>query len=98
MIRPVALFASFLLLTACATPSNPPIPPVEQPAPQAVDPRLCADVQAEPRLPDGASFPQPVGEAEVAATELFLGWVQAALDWGRQYAGRATVAKDTLCD
>lgn len=86
------------LLTACATPSSQPPPPVEQPAPEAVDPRLCADVAPEPRLPDGAGLPQPVGEAEAAATELFLGWTQAVLDWGRKYAGVATVAKDSLCD
>lgn len=96
MIRKVVLFASLSLLTSCATPSSPP-PDVKQPAPFAVDPRLCADARPEPTLPDGASIPQPVGEEEAAAAEKFLGWVQAALDWGRSYAATADVARTTLC-
>ena len=94
-MRKVALFASLSLLTACATPSSP--PPVEQPRPVVVDPRVCADLVAEPRLPAGATIPQPVGAEEQRASEAFLGWVQAVLDWGRQSAGRAKTAKDAAC-
>jgi hypothetical protein len=91
MMRKAVQYALCLGLMSCATPSK--VPPAEQPAPQALDPRLCASVPAEPRLPDDAGLPQPVGDAEQAAATAFLLWVQEALDWGRGLAARAEVAR-----
>lgn len=62
-----------------------------------MDPRVCADVRQEPRLPDGAGIAQPVGEAEQTASESFLNWVADVLDWGRGNLGRAELAKKEVC-
>lgn len=45
-------------------------------------------------MPATASIPQPVGEAEQTATEAFLNWVATALDWGRDMARRAGIARE----
>ena len=48
-------------------------------------------------MPDAASIPQPVSEAERAATAAFLNWVAEALDWGRVAAERARLAQQEVC-
>lgn len=82
-------------MTACATPSNP--APPSAPKPAAVDPRVCADVSKEPALPKGATVVQPSTPEEGEATEAFLTWVQASLDWGRTGWARASLAKASAC-
>lgn len=62
-----------------------------------MDPRVCADPSPEPAPPAGATVVQPVTPEEGAATEAFLGWVQATLDWGRVGWGRAAVARAAAC-
>lgn len=86
---------SLCLLGACATRSSP--PPAEPPAAKAVDPRVCAALTGEPRLPDEAGIPQPVGATEQAASETFLNWVAGVLDWGRVSAHRAMLARNAVC-
>lgn len=48
-------------------------------------------------MPDGASIPAPFGLPELEASEAFLGWTQAVLDWGRVNFARATKAKAASC-
>lgn len=80
---PVALSALLLTQAACATRSSPaPLPP-----------SLCADVRAEPLLPDTAGIVQPVTPEERDATRAFLNWTAEVLDWGRENANRAETAK-----
>lgn len=81
------------LLTACATPSRP--KPVEQPAPRAVDPRVCARIEAEPPVKGG--IVQPATDAERAATDAFLNGEAEARAWGRRGWDRADLAKREAC-
>lgn len=80
--------AGALLLTACATPSTP--PPIAQPAPKAVDPRVCAKAELEPKIAGG--IVQPTTDQERDATAAFLNYVSEALSWGRRGWERAAVA------
>lgn len=83
-----------MALTGCATPSNP--GPVAEPKPLAVDPRICAPAEAEPKIEGG--MVQPATDAEREAADLFLNTVAAALEWGRLGWARATMAKDAACN
>ena len=87
MTKLVALFASGFLLTACVTPSSPPIDP---PKP-AIDPRLCADLKPEPDVL--GAVVAPVTDQERADLAAFLGGEAAARDWGRQGWDRARIAR-----
>lgn len=91
MIRIVALSASALILSSCATRSAPP-PPIEQPAAEAQDPRVCAPLEAEP--PVAGDIVQPVTAEEVEGTRAFLNGEAEARAWGRRGWGRAAVARE----
>lgn len=80
------------MLANCATPSVPP-GPIEQPDPVAIDPRLCVDPPAEPRLPDEAGLPAPVTEEERAAVLAFILWNQSVLAVLRSLIDRAELAQ-----
>lgn len=54
-------------------------------------------VPEEPRLPDDATFPQPVTDAERAGVEAFLTWGHLEVDWARRLAKRAARTLDTVC-
>lgn len=62
-----------------------------------MDPAACQALTDEPRLPDGASIPGPVSEAERAATAAFLNWVAEVLDWGRTATERGRLAQKEVC-
>lgn len=88
-----------LILAACSTPSLP--GPISQPAPVACDPRMQAPDMAQPAAAPSASIVQPVTPAEQAATQGFLQWVAAMVDWGKTGwaqadAGRAWCAAQNL--
>jgi len=81
------------LLTACQTPSKPPLPPlgpVEQPAPPKPDPRLCAALKPEP--PARGGIVAPATPEEKAATAEFLTGEAEARAWGREGWARAALA------
>lgn len=59
----------------------------------APDPRVCAQLPAEPVLPAGASVPAAVTPQERSALEAFLGWGRDLLDYARQLRARAEVAQ-----
>lgn len=86
MIRLVVLCALASLLTACVTPSS---PPVDVP-PAAHDPRLCQPLKPEPDV-QGAIV-APVTDQERADLAAFLTGEAAARDWGRQGWMRAAIA------
>lgn len=83
---------------SCATPSASRLPPaIEQPKPEAVDPRVCAEVvKAEP-LPAGASIPQAVTPAEREGLSLFLTWVAGLVDHDQGMTDRADLARREAC-
>ena len=85
---PAVLFASSLILAACATPSSP--PRLVDPAPRKPDPRLCAPTEAEP--PVRGSVVQPATDAEREATAAFLNGEAEARSWGRRGWDRAKLA------
>lgn len=87
-ILPAVLFASSLILGACATPSSP--PRLVDPAPRKPDPRLCAPTEAEP--PVRGSVVQPATDAEREATAAFLNGEAEARSWGRRGWDRAKLA------
>ena len=89
MIRKAVPFALSSLLATCATLSNP-----AQPAPLAVDPRLCADVKPEPAVE--GSIVAPVTDEERTAVEAHLTSDARSRDWGREGWARAALAK-ALC-
>lgn len=91
MMRIVALFASSLILASCATHSDPPRP-AEEPLPQAVDPRLCAPLEAEPLVV--GTIVAPATPAEVDATRAHLTSDAEARSWGRRGWERAAVAQE----
>jgi hypothetical protein len=84
MIRLVALCVLASTLSACVTPSSPPVP---QPT---IDPRLCQPIKAEPDVRGG--LVAPVTDQERADLAAFLTGEAAARDWGRQGWMRAAVA------
>ena len=85
MIRLVALCVLASLLTACVTPSSPPVP---QPT---TDPRLCQPIKAEPDV--RGALVAPVTDQERADLAAFLTGEAAARDWGRQGWDRAAIAR-----
>ena len=85
---PAVLFASSLILGACATRSSP--PPLVDPAPRKPDPRLCAPPEPEP--PVRGSVVQPATDTEREATAAFLNGEAEARSWGRRGWDRARLA------
>lgn len=86
------------MLASCATPSSQvPEGPREPPKPEALDPRLCTEVESTPRMPAGAGLVQAATEAERRAQALLLGWVQSVVDVAGVNEGRARLAK-AECD
>jgi len=77
------------LLLGCATHSKP--GPVREPAPKAVDPRVCARIEPEPPVQGG--IVQPATAAERAETEAFLNGEAEARAWGRRGWERVGLAK-----
>jgi hypothetical protein len=92
-MRTTALCASLSLLTACATPSSP--GKIEEPAPKAPDPRICAALEKEP--PVLGEVVQPTTQAERDALADFLGGEAEARSWGRRGWERAKLARDREC-
>lgn len=81
------------MLAACAKPSLPdPQIPIEQPKPQACDPRLRAPLEGEP--PVLGTIVQPVTPAEINGTRDFLTGEAEARAWGRRGWARADVARE----
>jgi len=92
----ILLSLSCLALASCATPS------VDKPdlgvAPKACPPSLQADLPPEPQPDPLASLVKPPpGSKAAAATQLWMDWTAAEVDWARLMLGRATAAK-TYCD
>ncbi len=75
MKRIMLIVCTCASLASCAKPSS--LPPL-------LTPDLCTKPEPEPVLPDGAGIVQPVTDEERAASRLFLAFVGAALDWGRE--------------
>ena len=94
MMRRIALFASLWALSACATPSGslPPPPAVEQPAPRAPDPRICAKVDDPPTLPAGADLVRPVTPEEARAFAIFMTFGAVLVDHDRRVTDQARLA------
>lgn len=83
-----------MILACCATPSGPAAKSPPAVEPMAVDPRLCADLKAEPAV-QGALV-APATEAERGELDAFLTGEAAARDWGREGWLRAALAR-RLC-
>lgn len=83
LIRKAVLCASLFLLASCAKPFNPLGPA----------PSVCAEVRAEPVLPNDAGIVAPVTDAEKEATRSMLGWQSEVLDWGREGWSRVRTAQ-----
>jgi hypothetical protein len=92
-MRIAALSGLSLALIGCATPSKP--GKVEQPAPKAANPLLCARVEPEPPVMGG--IVQPATETERDATALFLSGEAEARSWGRRGWERADLARREAC-
>ena len=86
-----------MALASCATPSASPPPAVEKPKPEAVDPRVCAEVVKAEALPAGAGVPQAVTPEERAALAAFLTWVAGLVDHDRVMTERADLARRESC-
>lgn len=86
-----------LALASCATRSASPPIAVEKPKPEAVDPRLCADIKPRGALPAGASVPQPVTAEERQGLALFLEWVAELVDRDDQALERARLTQRDVC-
>ncbi|HCQ54416.1 MAG TPA: hypothetical protein DIV82_11290, partial [Brevundimonas diminuta] len=72
--------------------SSLPAEPIAPVAPAAVDPRLCAPLEAEP--PAAGSIVAPVTPAEADAVRDHLTSDAEARSWGRRGWERAGVAKE----
>ena len=91
-IRLAALLAASLILANCATPS---VPPAEDPAPAAVDPRICKAPKPEP-LTEG-SIVQPATTEEATETGRHLQSDAASRMWGREGWDIAALGRKRLC-
>lgn len=87
-----------LALASCATPSASPPIVVDQPKPQAPDPRICGEVHKASALPPSASIPQAVTASEREGLSLFLTWVADLVDHDKQATDRAELARHEVCD
>jgi len=90
-MRTVALLAASLILTSCGARSSLPVEPIAPLAPAAIDPRLCAPLEAEP--PVDGSIVAPATPAEADTTRDHLTSDAEARAWGRRGWERADVAK-----
>ena len=86
-----------MALASCATRSASPPPAVEKPKPEAVDPRVCAEVTPAPALPAGAAIPQAVTVEERVGLSAFLTWVAELVDHDKAMTSRASLARDEAC-
>lgn len=71
--------------------------PVDPPAPQAKDVRLCSEVRPTPALPETAALVAPVGPVEVSAYRAFLNAVAKLVDHDKEMTARAVLAKAETC-
>jgi hypothetical protein len=78
LIQLAALIA-LATLTACATPT-----PALPPPPPACTALTLQPVAPQPRLPDGATVPQPTTEADAEGLALFLTHTATLAAWGRE--------------
>ncbi len=85
------------MLASCALLSERPPPPIEQPEPVAVDPRICAPAEGEPGMPDAATIVAAANQEEASAMALFLTYVQGVIAWGRAGWERADLARGAVC-
>jgi hypothetical protein len=94
MKRLLIISAAALALAGCGTALK--TAPAAQPAsPVKPDPRICADIEDEPK-PDGG-FPRPISPAAIAAVDRFNDAELDMRQWGRRGWGRAKIAKDQFC-
>ncbi|MNS57160.1 hypothetical protein D3C72_900390 [compost metagenome] len=91
MMRTAALCASLLILTSCAKLSSPGADGAVPPAAKAIDPRLCAPLEAEPSV--AGSIVGPVTPTEVDATREHLTSDAEARAWGRRGWARADLGR-----
>lgn len=82
-----------LAVAACAT-TSPATPGTITPAdrPQC-PPGLTAATAPQPRLPDGATIPRPITEADAQGLDLTLQHVATLASWGREGWQRAEEAR-----
>lgn len=85
---------ALLTLASCNTPS-PRVPsgPTQPPKAEALDPRLCAEVEPTPTRPAGATVVQPATIEERTATSLFVAWVADLVDVATANQDRAELAR-----
>jgi hypothetical protein len=91
-------------LAACAPsllsfphPSAKPAPAPAAAAPAACPGGLRAEVQPQPKLPEGAGFPAPVTAEEKQSVASYLEWLTGFAAWARNGWERAAGAK-AFCD
>lgn len=89
MTRIIAALALLSLTAACAT-TEPATVPTDRPGCPAA---LLADIEAQPILPEGATIPRPVDEADAAGLDLTLDHVASVAAWGRRGWARAEEAR-----
>lgn len=89
MIRLAIALALLSLTAACATAPSAAVSADRPGCPAA----LLADLEAQPILPDGATVPRPVDEADAAGLELTLDHVASVAAWGRRGWQRSEEAR-----
>ena len=83
MLRHALIAAACGLLSACQTELPRWATPSEA-APPALSPAICAATEAEPDVPDGAGYPEPVTpEQQRAVARLEAHYAEMTL-WGRR--------------
>jgi hypothetical protein len=96
MMRAIALSVAALTLCSCAKPSAS-IPPVETPAPKAVDVRVCAALPARPAFPADAALVQPETIEERLSFEAFMKWAAGIVEHDDLATAQADLARSELC-
>lgn len=82
MTRIIVLCVMSLALESCsAVPKSFRLPTLAEPA---LDPRICAEPQIEPEIPEGAGLIQPATPVEMTAHWEFIQWAQEHQRWGRR--------------
>jgi hypothetical protein len=98
-MRPLAWPLAAVLLCGCVSLPRLHLAATAQPSVAVAPSRpvcpgnLLADLEPEPKLPDGAGFPGPETQAESAAVSLYLTWLHAYAVWARGGWGRAADAR-----
>jgi hypothetical protein len=88
-----ALVCLAKMLAACATPSPAPVLP-----PPACTALTLQPVVPQPRLPDGATVPEPTTEADAEGLRLFLNHAATLAAWGREGWARVEAQQRACAD